>query len=107
MYKLEYLPVARQDFIEIVSYISKDLKNPQTAQQLVDKLTDTVENILSFPYACSAYIPIRTLKHEYRKLILKNYIVFYWVDNSKQLVTIARVIYAQRDYRRMLDNSES
>ena len=31
MYKLEYLPVARKDMIEIVRYISRELQNPDAA----------------------------------------------------------------------------
>ena len=34
MYKLEYLPVARRDMIEIVRYISQELQNPTAADQL-------------------------------------------------------------------------
>ena len=29
MYKLEVFPVAKEDMVEIVRYISKDLKKPQ------------------------------------------------------------------------------
>ncbi len=101
MYKLEYLPLARQDLIEIVRYISRELKNPEAAERLAVKLTDAAESVLSFPYACPAYIPIRPLRHEYRKLAVQNYLMLYWVDNLNQVVTAARVIYARRDYGRM------
>ena len=107
MYKLEYLPLARQDLIDIVSYISQELHNPYAAEQLAVKLTDAAEGILSFPYACPAYIPIRQLKHEYRKLLVQNYIMLYWVDDAAQTVTIARVVYARRDYENMLEDSDS
>ena len=30
--------------------------------------------------------------------------MFYWVDEGKKLVTIARVIYAKRDYGRLLND---
>lgn len=103
MYKLEYLPVARQDLVEIVRYISQELKNPDAAERLAVKLTDAAAGVLSFPYACPAYIPIRPLKHEYRKLVVQNYLLFYWIDDVKRIVTVARVIYARRDYGQMLE----
>ena len=78
MYKLEYLPVARKDMIEIVRYISRELQNPD-------------------------YQPIRSLKHEYRKILVQNYLMFYWVDEEEKLVTVARVVYAKRDYGRLLE----
>ena len=47
--------------------------------------------------------PIRPLKHEYQKLLVQNYFMFYWVDEVEQLVTVARVVYAKRDYERLLE----
>lgn len=106
MYKLEYLPIARQDLIEIVRYISQELKNPEAAERLAVKLTDAAESTLSFPYAFAAYHPLRPLKHDYRKLIVQSYMIFYWVDEAKQVVTVARVIYVRRNYGLMLEETE-
>ncbi len=103
MYQLEYLPVARQDMIEIVRYISQELQNPTAADQLAMELIEAGDGIPRFPYANPAYIPIRPLKHEYRKLLVRNYMMFYWVDEGKQLVTVARVVYAKREYERLLE----
>ena len=47
-------------------------------------------------------MPIRPLKHEYRKLRVRNYLVFYWVDEERKLVTVARMIYARRNYEGLL-----
>lgn len=103
MYKLEYLPVARRDMIEIVRYISQELQNPTAADQLAMELIEAGDSIPKFPYANAAFIPIRPLKHEYRKLLVQNYFMFYWVDEVKKLVTVARVVYARRDYERLLE----
>ena len=84
MYKLEYLPVARKDMLEIVRYISGELQNPDAADRLAVELVDA-------------------LKHEYRKILVQNYLMFYWVDEEKKLVTVARVVYAKRDYGRLLE----
>ena len=103
MYKLEYLPVARQDMIEIVQYISRKLQNPTAANQLAMELIEAGDGIPKFPYANPSYTPIRPLKREYRKLRVRNYAMFYWVDEAEQLVTVARVVYAKRDYERLLE----
>lgn len=103
MYKLEYLPVARKDMLEIVRYISGELKNPNAADRLAVELIDAAENVLTFPHATPVYQPIRPLKHEYRKILVHNYLMFYWVDEDKELVTVARVVYAKRDYSRLLE----
>ena len=40
LYKLEYLPVARKDMIEIVRYISRELQNPDAADRLAVELVN-------------------------------------------------------------------
>ena len=89
--------------IEIVRYISQELQNPTAADQLAMELIEAGDSIPKFPYANPAFIPIRPLKHEYRKLLVQNYFMFYWVDEVKKLVTVARVVYARRDYKRLLE----
>lgn len=102
MYKLAYLPVAQNDMIEIVRYISKDLKNPVAAERLAVELIGAAESVLAFPYATPVYQPIRPLKREYRKILVQNYLMFYWVDEEKKLVTVARVMYARRNIDKLL-----
>lgn len=103
MYNLEYLPVACQDMVEIVRYISRELNNPAAVDRLAVELIEAGDGIPAFPYANPAYIAIRPLKHEYRKLLVQNYLMFYWVNEEKKLVTVARVIYAKRDYELLLE----
>ena len=45
MYKLEYLPVARRDMIEIVRYISQELQNPTAADKLAMELIEAGDSI--------------------------------------------------------------
>ena len=103
MYKLEYLPAARQDMVDIVRYISRELCNPSAAERLAMELIQAGDSIPGFPYANPAYTPIRLLKHAYRKRLVQNYIMFYWVDEGKKLVTVARVIYAKREIEQLLE----
>lgn len=102
MYKLEFLPLARQDMVDIVRYISCDLQNREAAERLSLKLMKAADNILLFPYANPVYTPIRPLKHEYRKLLIDNYMMFYCVNEYTKMVTVVRVIYAGRDLGTLL-----
>ena len=49
------------------------------------------------------YRPLQTLKYEYRKLLIKNYIMFYRVDEREKLITVTRVVYAKSDYQKKLE----
>ena len=103
MYDVTYLPLARQDMADIVRYVSRNLDNPQAAGRLAKQFVDAIDRLAEFPYSAMAYHPIRPLHHEYRKLTVKNYCVFYWVDEEKKQVTVARVIYGKRSVNRVLE----
>lgn len=102
MYQLEFLPAAQRDLIEIVQYISHELDNPSAAKKLAQEVITSIEKLQEFPYMHPMYYPIRPLKHEYRKLPVKNYLLFYWVDEYNKRITVARVVYARRKYSDLL-----
>lgn len=101
-YQVEFLPSAKEDMVEIVRYISQELLNPMAADSLAEEFIEAADSLSTFPYAHPAYNPIRPLKHEYRKVSVKNYLMFFWVEGETKVVTIARVIYAARDYGKLL-----
>ena len=103
MYNVEYLPSAMQDMVEIVVYIARELNNPTAAEHIAERLAAAGESLRDFPYAQPAYAPLRPLKHEYRKPLVENYMMLYWVSESEKRVTIARVVYARRNYAKLLE----
>ncbi len=103
MYKLEYLPAALQDLTEIARYISHSLNNPHAANNLSEEIVERVNQLTEAPYANPSYISIKPLTHEYRKLLIKNWLALYWIDEYAKTVTVARIIYAKRNYERLLD----
>lgn len=102
MYKLEFLPVAKEDMLEIIKYISGELKNKQAAENLAEEFI-AAESLRQFPYSHQVYSPLKPLKTEYRKIIIKNYLMFYTVDEKEKTVTVMRVIYARRDLKKQID----
>jgi len=102
MYQLEFLPKARQDMTDIARYVSHKLLNPAAAEKLAEKMVDAAERLTELPYIYATHQSIKPLRKEYRKLTVKNYIMFYWIDEKEKRVTIARVIYARRDFEKLL-----
>lgn len=98
MYKLEFLPIALSDMLEPVSYIRNELKNPIAADKLSENLVAVAEALADFPYPNPVYIPIKQLNREYRKTVVENYLMFYWIDELGKTVTVARMIYGKRNY---------
>lgn len=102
MHRVEILPKAVSDMNEAVSYIMRELESPHAAETLAVNLNAAIEGPADFPYSHPLYIPIRSLRHEYRRVMVSNHAVFYWVDEAAATVTVARVIYAKRDLARHL-----
>jgi len=102
MYQLEYLPIAKQDMTEIVNYISNELCNSAAADKLAHEMIEAADRLTEFPYLNAVHFTDRPLKHEYRKQIVQNYIIFYWVNEKDRHITIARVVYARRSYEKLL-----
>ena len=51
MYSLEYLPIARRDLVEAVSYISHDLGSPEAALRLAEEVERAGERRFLLPEA--------------------------------------------------------
>jgi len=102
MYQLEYLPIAMQDMVEISRYISQELCNPSAAEKFANEMIDAAEGLTVFPYSMPVHFTPRPLKHEYRRLVVKNYVMFYWVNEKDRRVVMARVMYARRDFDTLL-----
>ncbi len=69
--------------LEITRYFSEQLQNPVAVDRLAVELIDATENVPTIPYANSIYQLILPLKHEYRKILARNFLMLYWVDEEK------------------------
>ena len=107
-YLIEYLPSALRDLTEIADYIGVKLNNHEAADRLSENIVSTIEKLGEMPYRHPVYFPlaafsVKPLKSEHRKMVVRNYLVFYWVNEEKQRVSIARVIYGGRNIDNILE----
>ena len=102
MYRIEFLPIAKKDIEDIIYYISYDLKNITAAKKLRDLFMSGIDNILEFPYGNAVYKPIGVLKNEYRSYKIKNFLMFYTIDEKEKLITVVRVLYQKMDFNNIL-----
>lgn len=101
MHKLKYLSLAQKDLRDIISYIADKLKAPKAALDLVDDLDNSISRLQQFPYSCKLYQAMEPLESEYRMLPVKNYIVFYVVNEHE--VEIHRIIYAKMNFVNLIN----
>lgn len=81
----------------IIYYISHNLNNKTAASNLVTDFIKEIDNISEFPYGGFEYILIKSLKYSYRKSKIKNYLIFFIVNDEIKIITIARVLYKRRN----------
>lgn len=103
MYKLEFLPIAKRDMDDIIYYISNTLNNKRAAGTLAQSFISSANSILNFPYGSSVY-NLNNLKYEYRSIKVKNFLMFYIIDEENKIVTIVRVLYQKMDISNILDS---
>lgn len=102
MYRLLYLPLANRDLAEAVDYIVETLAAPQVALDLLSALDESLSRLQHFPCLSPVYLPVKALEREYRVLPVKNYVVFYTVDEQDKVVEVCRVLHMRRDFATQL-----
>lgn len=100
MNRLQYSPEALNDLDEIWTYIFKELKNPIAAQNTVDGVMDAIEKLKDFSEIGVPLSSVTEIESDYRFLVCKNYLIFYYVNGEE--VRVVRILYGGRDYLRIL-----
>ncbi len=97
-YNLAVFPKAVEDIENIVSYVANELKNNSAATKLLNDFYNIMESIRSFPTSCPKINNIAVKNNNLRKAIVKNYIVFYHVNELSHTIEIVRVLYGMMNY---------
>jgi plasmid stabilization system protein ParE len=98
-YNLLIFPSARQDLRDIVEYINEF--SPDSAIKLYDTIVDGISSIECLPMRCPLLKSPELRAKRYRLLPVKNYLVFYVVNQNT--VEIRRIIYGRRQYEFLLE----
>ena len=105
-YRVKIGAQAQADITDIMRYIGQVLLEPRTAGNLYRLLKEEILSLKQMPERCLYEDDDRLRALGIRKLLVKNYKVLYFVDTERQLVQVARVVYAGRDISRLLDETE-
>ena len=101
-YALKFTPIANDDVDQIYQYIVERLYAPKAAHDLMEDIENSILRLKDFPYSGSPVADDILRGRGYRKLLIKNYIVFYLIDEAEKQVVIMRVFYGARQYDKLL-----
>lgn len=99
-YQIKYLPIARRDLQDLVDYIAYDLEVPEVALKMLHTLETEILSLQENPFRGSIYTSGRKNNCQYRKLFVKNYVIFYLIHED--IVEIQRVFYNRRNMNKLM-----
>ena len=105
-YEVRVTTQAQEQLREIRDYIANELFAPDAAQNTL--------RLLAFAMATLAHMPrrVRLVDEEpwrsegVRMKAVKNYLMYFWIDEEKKPVQVFAVIYARRDQVSALNSME-
>ncbi|MBS3900543.1 MAG: type II toxin-antitoxin system RelE/ParE family toxin [Dethiobacter sp.] len=101
-YRIDISEPAEYDLRDIVRYISAQLFAPMTAIKMMDTMNEAIAGLALMPQKCTFVTDERLAMLGYRKLPVKNYIVFFTINEKLKVVDVERILYARRDWQRIL-----
>lgn len=101
-YRVDLSEPAEKDLIDIVKYIASQLSTPMSAYHMMEMFEESMESLSDSPKRCPLIVDERLAQMGYRKIIVKNYIVFFSIDEENKVVDVERILYARRDWLRFI-----
>jgi toxin ParE1/3/4 len=101
-YRVDVSEPAEDDLLEIVRHIASQLAAPISALNMMEILEDRITSLSDLPQSYPLVADERLSQMGYRKLPVKNYFVFFSIDEKNKVVDIERILYGRRDWMRIL-----
>ena len=93
---------AEADIDEAFDYIANELSNPDAASAFADELEEKLEEICKTPKAGRPVHNPYLRRDDVRRILVKNYIAYYLIDEEAKKIAVLRVIYSRRDQDKIL-----
>ena len=97
IYEAKITKQAQEQLKEIFGYISYELLAHAASNTLLDKMEDSIMKLSSFPERFQLVDEEPWQTEGIRKLVVKNFLVYYWVDKINMKVQVTAVIYERRN----------
>ena len=101
-YKVLIEPEAERDILSIIYYINDILKSPEAAKRIYTKFKKKILSLSDMPERCSLINEEPYKSNGIRKLLVDNYIVFFFVDKKNREVHVFRILYKRREWQNLI-----
>ncbi len=107
IYIVKVTSQAEKQIQEIINYITHELKAPEAALLLLDALEDSFISLTHFPQRVALVEEMPWHTKGIHRLPVKNFLVYFWVDEDNRRVHITAVIYGKRDQLHQLSQMDT
>ena len=101
-YDIILTPDATADLFELRDYIAEVLLAPDTALSYVRTIREEISKLSKMPTRIKPIDDEPWHSHGIRKIIAKNFYVYFWVNEETNHVYILNVIYEKRNQLKQL-----
>ena len=101
-YNINLSPKAYDDLKRINEYIINELLEPKIAYNLFKLIVDEIYKLDDFPSRNPKVILAKNTHDGLRKMIVKNYLILYDIEEKEKLVTVRRILYCASDWGKHL-----
>ncbi len=105
-YNVKITSQAEEQIQEIIHYLTNDLKAPDAALHLLGTLEDSFTSLTHFPQRIALVDEEPWHTNGIHRLPVKNFLVYFWIDEDKMTVQIAAIIYEKRDQLHQLSQMD-
>ena len=99
-YTIRYSATYIEQFNSILKYIVNNLKNRIAAENFFNEVVKEIEKRSKNPENYEKCISARKRKNTYYRIYVKNYTIFYTVNNS--VMVVRRILYSKRNFDKLI-----
>lgn len=105
-YNVKITSQAEHQIQETINYIANELHSPEAAYHLLDTLEDSIASLSHHPQRISLISEEPWHTKGIRRLPVKNFLIYFWIDDANMKVQITALIYGKRDQLRHLSQMD-
>ena len=96
-YRVEIFDDVEKQLDDIVDYITDELEAPLSALNVLADLEAAMESLSMFPKRVPIIQDEKFIMYELRRLVVRQYLIYFTVDDWNRQVNIVAIIYGKRD----------
>lgn len=97
-YEVEFTEECIQEMKKVYDYIKDNLNAENSAKNIMNMVEKTVTNLVNEPRMYMEIPQYIGTNEIYRRIVIKNYVLLYTIDEEKNKIFISHMYYGGRNY---------